>query len=445
MRRSSRLANLHATSTSVANSPPQSPDCPSPPLDLANFGPDFPRRSMTPDPLRPADDDEGANATAAPPLGDGQDDNEGAHETAAPPIGDGDDDFFESQEPDEEMGRASSCTDISDAEFGDVQEDFDPAITLDDLLPWLPELRFAPKSLQRRRRPPRRQRRDGGYGSQDPFPGNSGLDVDSDVASHGLLPDYNTADGLRSGVLPEYEGGSAGLEKQPGREEEQSGMMVSPKFPEFGDGWAPSLSERVEAAHGMHGHRGLGRQGGTGEFNPTSSAPGSDVNRASRVSSHSIAHPTVPDELNWDTSDNEDDDNTTEDALDLKYRYREETWSKNNFTYNPPRMPFRGSRGLKRQYINGMPTFMHLFSLFWPYSMLKKIVRETNCYASEIDDTGKTIGGPSWEMLTVPRLKAFMAAQMYMGMKKQPNMKSYWQKVGSFFHCPTISKLFTLK
>jgi hypothetical protein len=35
-----------------------------------------------------------------------------------------------------------------------------------------------------------------------------------------------------------------------------------------------------------------------------------------------------------------------------------------------------------------------------------------------------------------------MAAQMYIGMKKQPNMKSYWLKVGFFFHCSIVLKLF---
>jgi hypothetical protein len=32
---------------------------------------------------------------------------------------------------------------------------------------------------------------------------------------------------------------------------------------------------------------------------------------------------------------------------------------------------------------------------------------------------------------------------MYMGLKKQPNKKSYWAHRGSFFHCPVISKIFT--
>jgi hypothetical protein len=40
-------------------------------------------------------------------------------------------------------------------------------------------------------------------------------------------------------------------------------------------------------------------------------------------------------------------------------------------------------------------------------------------------------------------LKAFMAIHMYMGMKKQPNYKTYWEKEGSFFHCPVISNIMT--
>jgi hypothetical protein len=38
-------------------------------------------------------------------------------------------------------------------------------------------------------------------------------------------------------------------------------------------------------------------------------------------------------------------------------------------------------------------------------------------------------------------LKAFLAIHMYMGMKHQPNYKSYWEKEGSLFHCPIISTI----
>jgi hypothetical protein len=49
--------------------------------------------------------------------------------------------------------------------------------------------------------------------------------------------------------------------------------------------------------------------------------------------------------------------------------------------------------------------------------------------------------GRKWENLTVVGLKAFMAIHMYMGMKKQPNYKSYWEREGGFFHCPIISNI----
>jgi hypothetical protein len=75
---------------------------------------------------------------------------------------------------------------------------------------------------------------------------------------------------------------------------------------------------------------------------------------------------------------------------------------------------------------------------------LRKIFIETNRYAMEsLDAHGSTRGGPKWETLTVPGLKAFLAIHMYMGMKRQPNYKSYWEKEGSFFHCPIISNIMT--
>jgi hypothetical protein len=45
--------------------------------------------------------------------------------------------------------------------------------------------------------------------------------------------------------------------------------------------------------------------------------------------------------------------------------------------------------------------------------------------------------------LTIPGLKAFIAVLLYMGMKRQPNRKSYCQKEGSVFHCPIISNIMT--
>jgi hypothetical protein len=74
----------------------------------------------------------------------------------------------------------------------------------------------------------------------------------------------------------------------------------------------------------------------------------------------------------------------------------------------------------------GIPTILQLFDLFWPRTLLCKIVTETNRYATQPLDTQRnTMGGRIRVNLTIVGLKAFLAIHMYMGMKRQPNMKSY--------------------
>jgi hypothetical protein len=73
---------------------------------------------------------------------------------------------------------------------------------------------------------------------------------------------------------------------------------------------------------------------------------------------------------------------------------------------------------------------------------LQRIVTESNRYATHpLDAMGNTMGGRNWVHMTVAELKAFLAIHMYMGMKRQPNVQSYWEKEGSLFHCPIISNI----
>jgi hypothetical protein len=89
-----------------------------------------------------------------------------------------------------------------------------------------------------------------------------------------------------------------------------------------------------------------------------------------------------------------------------------------------------------------IPIVLQLFDLFWPFTILQKIVIVTNQYATMVVDAlGNTRGRPKWEDLIKLGLKAFLAIHMYMDMKKQPNYKSYWKKEGSLFHCPIISNI----
>jgi len=66
------------------------------------------------------------------------------------------------------------------------------------------------------------------------------------------------------------------------------------------------------------------------------------------------------------------------------------------------------------------------------------IVIETNQYAIFVNNNNKTYGGDNWEPLTTMEFKVFIAITLYMGIKRQPNVKTYWQKLVLFFHCPTI-------
>ena len=60
-----------------------------------------------------------------------------------------------------------------------------------------------------------------------------------------------------------------------------------------------------------------------------------------------------------------------------------------------------------------------------------------------VNNDGGTFGGCNWEPITLSELMVFIAIILYMGMKCQPNLKSYWYKRGSIFHCEKISNLIT--
>ena len=49
-----------------------------------------------------------------------------------------------------------------------------------------------------------------------------------------------------------------------------------------------------------------------------------------------------------------------------------------------------------------MPSFFILFELFWPWTLLRDIVLETNCYATTINKDRQQYGGPHLEELTIP-------------------------------------------
>lgn len=67
------------------------------------------------------------------------------------------------------------------------------------------------------------------------------------------------------------------------------------------------------------------------------------------------------------------------------------------------------------------------FNDVWSLKVLARIVRETNCYVEEVPaGRNRTRGGQYWSDLNVPKLKTYLGLCLLMGIKKNPNVKSYW-------------------
>jgi hypothetical protein len=76
---------------------------------------------------------------------------------------------------------------------------------------------------------------------------------------------------------------------------------------------------------------------------------------------------------------------------------------------------------------------MQLFELFWSFNILHDIVNQTIWYATSYNGDGILLGGAGWQLFTVAEFKAWLAIWLYIGMKRQSNMKSHWMKEGSIF------------
>jgi hypothetical protein len=144
----------------------------------------------------------------------------------------------------------------------------------------------------------------------------------------------------------------------------------------------------------------------------------------------------------YKTEEEQEEDRDPENPTSVRHLYQNSTWLHESFTFSPPRKEFAGSTGPSRVEFR-MPTILSLFRLFWPDSRLCKIVTKTNRYAMTPDHEGKLPGKGRWKYLSIQGLKVFFVISFYVGLKKQPNMKTYWQRRGSFFHCPVISQIFT--
>jgi hypothetical protein len=90
----------------------------------------------------------------------------------------------------------------------------------------------------------------------------------------------------------------------------------------------------------------------------------------------------------------EEDVNSGEgDLTGVKHVYKVDTWSTKFFTYDPKPKDFLGRMGTTN-FFAYIPSILTLFELFWPFNLMRKIVIETNRYATHVlDALGNTRGG----------------------------------------------------
>jgi hypothetical protein len=72
---------------------------------------------------------------------------------------------------------------------------------------------------------------------------------------------------------------------------------------------------------------------------------------------------------------------TVVDENSIKHLFREETWSQSTNEYAQRALPFIGDPPSVKKIDRRMPSFLHLFSLFWTREVLRNICIETNRYA----------------------------------------------------------------
>jgi hypothetical protein len=106
----------------------------------------------------------------------------------------------------------------------------------------------------------------------------------------------------------------------------------------------------------------------------------------------------------YETEEEEEAISGDGDGSGVNHEFRDDTWSTKYFTYDPKPKDFTG-RMDTTQFFANVPSILTLFGLFWPFSLLCKIVMETNQYATHVlDAMGNSRGGPKWVNMSVAEL-----------------------------------------
>lgn len=121
-------------------------------------------------------------------------------------------------------------------------------------------------------------------------------------------------------------------------------------------------------------------------------------------------------------------------------RYADGHWDSLSTTLEGDRETFLGPQlGPTRRPSRRRIAVHEFFETFWLESDLQIICHETNKYALQesVDHPGMLNGRGRWQHLTVIELKAWLGVCIFMGLKQQPTIRSFWSK-RRFYGCSVI-------
>jgi len=119
------------------------------------------------------------------------------------------------------------------------------------------------------------------------------------------------------------------------------------------------------------------------------------------------------------------------DSFGFEHYYGAEDWEDLNMTFLPNRFPFTGPTPGPVCHIRRRPVpLQDFFAPYWLDKTLKLICEHTNQYARQpqYSNPSKLNGGPNWEDVTPQEIHLWFGVYMYMGLKKLPNNRLYWDK-----------------
>ena len=129
------------------------------------------------------------------------------------------------------------------------------------------------------------------------------------------------------------------------------------------------------------------------------------------------------------------------DSFSFEYQFCDTNWEEPSTTLAGNRNNSNGLEpGPTRRELRKVIPLYEFWVGFWPTDVLEKICKDSNHYIGQpsFKDPTKTNANSKWIELTPLELKVWIGIYIYMGIKCQPNMRSYWRKL-KFFGCESIS------